>query len=138
MTTQHLFNRLNNKQLTEIIREHNLDSEIKPYYHKPNNFIVNKLLEHLTIDNSGFIVIKEHNVIVKPQPEGRFKEKSEEEKTVKKQVIRQKKPIFVKNKKAYFTRLYVGLLIVLCLFFLYWLLSNTKSNFPLLIRSLMI
>jgi len=99
MTTQHLFNRLNNKQLTEIIREHNLDSEIKPYYHKPNNFIVNKLLEHLTIDNSGFIVIKEHNVIVKPNPEGKFKEKSEEEKIVKKQVRRQKSKEYREKKK---------------------------------------
>ena len=97
---RHVFNRLNNKQLTDIIREHNLDAMIKPYYHKNNEFIVKKLLEHLTIDNDGYIVIKEHNVVVKPPLEGRFKEPTEEEKKERKTKKTQKAKEYREKKKT--------------------------------------
>jgi hypothetical protein len=64
MPQPHILNRLNNKQLTDIIREHNLNTVIKPYYHKNNSYIVKKLLEHLTIDNNGYIVIKKQPTII--------------------------------------------------------------------------
>jgi len=98
---KHLFNRLNNSQLTKIIREFNLDAQIKPYFHKKNDFIVKKLLEHLTIDNDGYIVVKEHNVIVKPPPEGRYKPPTEEQLKARKEKKKENSKQYRERQKRF-------------------------------------
>ena len=98
---KHLFNRLNNDQLTKIIREFNLEAQIKPYFHKKNDFIVKKLLEHLTIDNDGYIVVKEHNVIVKPPPEGRYKPPTEEQLKARKEKKKENSKQYRERQKRF-------------------------------------
>ena len=98
---KHLFNRLNNDQLTKIIREFNLDAQIKPYFHKKNEFIVKKLLEHLTIDNDGYIVVKEHNVIVKPPPEGKYKPPTEEQLKARKEKKKENSKQYRERQKRF-------------------------------------